>query len=112
MVGFTRLTAELSATAMVELINQIYSRFDLLVEKYGAEKIRTIGDNYMVAAGLPRLDPDHPAVLARLALEMKTCVEDLATENGHPLAFRIGSTPTGDRRRGRPKEVPVTWGTQ
>jgi guanylate cyclase len=90
MVGFTRLTAELSATAMVELINQIYSRFDLLVEKYGAEKIRTIGDNYMVAAGLPRRDPDHPAVLALLALEMKTCVEDLAAENGHPLAFRIG----------------------
>ena len=90
MVGFTRLTAELSPTAMVELINEIYSQFDSLVEKYGVEKIRTIGDSYMIASGLPRQRPDHAIILARLALEMNACLQTLDTVRKHALTFRIG----------------------
>jgi guanylate cyclase len=90
MVGFTRLTSELAPTAMVELINHIYSRFDSLVEKYGVEKIRTIGDNYMIASGLPRQNAAHALVLARLALEMMATLQTLPPVGGQTLSFRIG----------------------
>jgi class 3 adenylate cyclase len=54
------------------------------------EKIRTIGDNYMIASGLPRQIPDHALLTARLALEMFACLETLPSVDGHPLNFRIG----------------------
>ena len=74
---------------MIELLNQIYSHFDALVEKYGVEKIRTIGDNYMVASGVPTPRPDHAQALAHLALDMLTYCEYLKKE-GRALQFRIG----------------------
>jgi adenylate cyclase len=90
LVGFTPLTNQLSPTAMVELLNDIYSHFDSLIEKHGVEKIRTIGDNYMVASGLPRPREDHAQALARLALEMNTYIASLAPVEGRRLSFRIG----------------------
>jgi adenylate cyclase len=90
MVGFTPLTDELSPVQMVELLNDIYSHFDNLIERCGAEKIRTIGDNYMVAAGLPRPRPDHAQVLARLALDMNDYVAGLSPVEGRRIAFRFG----------------------
>jgi len=66
VVGFTPLSAELAPTEMVELLNEIFSYFDSLVEKYGLEKIRTIGDNYMVAAGVPRPRQDQSRSLVHL----------------------------------------------
>ena len=89
-MGFTPLTTELSPNAMVELLNEIYSHFDSLVEKHGVEKIRTIGDNYMVAAGVPRPRPDHAQALARLALEMTAYLAGLPPVGGRRLSFRIG----------------------
>jgi guanylate cyclase len=88
--GFTPLTNQLSPAAMVELLNDIYSHFDSMVEKYGVEKIRTIGDNYMIAAGLPRPKSDHAQALARLALEMNAYVAGLPAVRCQRLAFRIG----------------------
>jgi adenylate cyclase len=90
LVGFTPLTNQLSPTAMVELLNAIYSRFDSLIEKYGVEKIRTIGDNYMIASGLPRPRADHAQAIARLALEMNAYIASLAPVEGRRLSFRFG----------------------
>jgi guanylate cyclase len=90
LVGFTPLTNLLSPTEMVELLNEIYSHFDSLIEKHGVEKIRTIGDNYMVASGLPRPRADHAQVLARLALEMNAYIASLDPVGDRRLAFRMG----------------------
>ncbi len=90
VVGFTPLSAELDAEQMVALLNDVFSYFDGLVEKYDLEKIRTIGDNYMVAAGVPRPRPDHAAVLACLALEMLRYEPSNGLAAGRPLEFRIG----------------------
>jgi guanylate cyclase len=75
---------------MVDLLNEIFSFFDSLVEKYGVEKIRTIGDNYMVAAGVPRPIPDHCRLLAEMALDMLAYLERRPGANGRPVNFRIG----------------------
>jgi guanylate cyclase len=89
IVGFTPLSNQLSPTEMIELLNRIYSQFDTLVEKYGVEKIRTIGDNYMVASGVPIPRPDHAQTLAQLVLDMLAYCGQLEKE-GRPLQFRIG----------------------
>jgi guanylate cyclase len=90
MVDFTRLSIEIPPKDMVELLSTIYSSFDTMVERYGVEKIRTIGDNYMVAAGIPKGMLNHAQVLARLALEMNAFVNKLAAERGMNLSFRFG----------------------
>jgi adenylate cyclase len=75
---------------MVELLNEIFSHFDSLVEKYGVEKIRTIGDNYMVASGVPTPRPDHAQALARMALDMRDYITGSPPSYGKRLDFRIG----------------------
>ena len=90
VVGFTPLSAELAPTEMVELLNEIFSYFDSLVEKYGLEKIRTIGDNYMVAAGVPRPRPDHCQAMANMALDMLDYIQKRPGRNGRAINFRIG----------------------
>jgi len=112
LAGFTPLTNMLSPNEMVELLNEIYSHFDSLIEKHGAEKIRTIGDNYMIAAGLPRPRADHAQVLARLALEMNAYIASLAPVGGRRLAYRIGinSGPVVAGVIGRKKFAYDVWG--
>jgi len=90
MVGFTPLSAELPPVEMVELLNEVFSFFDSLLDKYGVEKIRTIGDSYMVASGLPRGRPDHAQALARMALDMRDYISTHTFHNGHRVSFRIG----------------------
>ena len=90
MVGFTPLSAELPPVEMVELLNEVFSFFDSLLDKYGVEKIRTIGDSYMVASGVPRGRPDHAQALALMALEMRDYISTHTFRNGHHLSFRIG----------------------
>jgi guanylate cyclase len=71
------------------MLNVVFSYFDTLTDKYGLEKIRTIGDNYMVASGVPSARDDHAIALANMALEMNSYIihhPDGAT----PLQFRIG----------------------
>jgi len=89
MVGFTPLSAQLPPVEMVELLNEVFSFFDSLLDKYGVEKIRTIGDSYMIAAGVPRGRPDHAQALARMALEMRDYIST-HTFNGQRVSFRIG----------------------
>jgi guanylate cyclase len=90
MVGFTSLSERLPPVEMVELLNEIFSFFDSLLDKYGVEKIRTIGDSYMVASGVPRGRRDHAQALARMALEMRDYISTYQFRNGQRVNFRIG----------------------
>ncbi len=90
IVDFTPLSEQMSATQTVELLNEMFSCFDSLVEKYGLEKIRTMGDCYMVASGVPRPRPDHAWVLADLALDMRCSASALPKLADNRLQLRIG----------------------
>ncbi len=89
IVGFTPLSARLSPIELVNLLNLIFSVFDHLAEKHGLEKIKTIGDAYMVVGGLPEARTDHVEAVANLALDM---LEALNAFQGFdpPLQIRIG----------------------
>ncbi len=90
LVGFTELSAKVTPTELVALLNDIFSRFDALTEKHGLEKIKTIGDAYMVAGGLPIPRGDHAVAMARLAIDMREVVQQVLTKTGEPLRIRIG----------------------
>ena len=90
IVGSTELAVRLSPEGLVELLNEVFSQFDTLVERYGLEKIRTIGDNYMVASGVPQARSDHAEALARLALDMNSYIVADHDTGSTPLQFRIG----------------------
>ena len=90
VVGSTPLTVELTPKSMVELLNDVFSHFDTLVEKYGLEKIRTIGDNYMVASGVPEPREDHATALAGMAVEMNEYLHHRPSTSHTHLEFRIG----------------------
>jgi guanylate cyclase len=72
VVDFTPLSSRLDAREVVGLLDRLFTSFDELVDRYEVEKIKTIGDCYMVAAGVPRERPDHARALAALALEMRS----------------------------------------
>jgi adenylate cyclase len=112
MVGFTPLSAELAPVQMVELLNEAFSFFDSLLDKYDVEKIRTIGDNYMVASGVPRRRPDHARALVRMALEMRAYIATHTFLHGQRVNFRIGinSGPMIGGVIGRRKFVYDVWG--
>lgn len=84
IVGFTPMSAVMTPEDVVEILNGVFSHFDSLAAKYGAEKIRTIGDSYMVASGVPVPRDDHARTLAAMALEML----DYAAQT--QFEFRIG----------------------
>jgi class 3 adenylate cyclase len=90
LVGFTTLSAHIGPEQIVQLLNEIFSAFDLLTERHGLEKIKTIGDAYMVAGNLslPRLD--HAEASAGLALEMQTEIKRLNHEYDTSVRLRIG----------------------
>ena len=74
VVDFTPMAAGMTPLGLVELLNEVFQCFDALVEQYDLEKIKTIGDCYMVAAGVPRRRADHARVLVQLALDMQAAV--------------------------------------
>lgn len=90
LAGFTDISRKLSADELVNLLNDLFSRFDKLVEKYGAEKIKTIGDAYMVATGLKGSVADHAEKMADLALGMQTAFAEFRQDNNVDLKLRIG----------------------
>ena len=90
MVGFTPLSAQLPPVEMVELLNEAFSFFDSLLDKYDVEKIRTIGDSYMAVSGVPRRRANHAQVLVRMALEMRDYIATHTFRNGQRVNFRIG----------------------
>lgn len=90
IVNFTSLSTQMSPEEMVALLNKIFSYYDDLVDKFDLEKIRTIGDNYMVISGVPRRRKDHAQVLAHFALEMLEYLKSLPPQYGHKIEFRFG----------------------
>ena len=90
IVDFTQLAARVSPKELVYLLNEIFSAFDQLTEKHGLEKIKTIGDAYMVAGGLPVPDPDHVEAIAEMALDMMRFVQHFNTGREFPLRLRTG----------------------
>lgn len=112
MVNFTPMTASMAPTEMVDLLNSVFSYFDSLVEKHDVEKIRTIGDSYMVAAGVPRPHRDHARALASMALEMQAYIHTDPVCVSRKLDFRIGinSGPVVAGVIGRKKFIYDLWG--
>jgi len=89
IVGFTPLSARLSPTELIESLNRVFSGFDELADHHKLEKIKTIGDGYMVAGGLIEQNADHLAAMATMALAMHENVRELNSEFGG-LSLRIG----------------------
>lgn len=90
IVGFTDAAASLSPPDLIDLLNTVFSEFDDLVATEGVEKIKTIGDAYMVVAGLPEPRQDHATVIAGLALDMMAAAQRHNGPDGKPLQMRIG----------------------
>jgi guanylate cyclase len=90
VVDYTVLSQRLPPAEMVGILDQLFSRFDVLVERHGLEKIKTIGDCYMAAAGVPIPSPDHARSAALLALEMRDALVTSAVAGQPDLELRIG----------------------
>jgi adenylate cyclase len=90
IVGFTQLSEKLSPSELVGMLDEVFSQFDRLVEEQGLEKIKTIGDCYMVAGGVPKAKADHAIEMVRLGLRMLRCVESFSQEYDYDLNLRIG----------------------
>lgn len=88
--GFTKLSLKLTAEELVNFLNKIFSRFDKLVQKHGLEKIKTIGDAYMVAGGLPSPDPNYLTSIADLALDMVEYLKNNEELKSQGVNLRIG----------------------
>jgi CheY-like chemotaxis protein len=90
LVDFTALAAKLSPEQMVALLGSLFSRFDAIAARLGLEKIKTIGDGYMVAGGLPQPRADHAMAMAEMALEMRDAANGTAVMYDEPIRLRIG----------------------
>ena len=112
VVDFTPRTEKLSATEVVGLLDRLFGEFDALAERHELEKIKTIGDAYMVAAGVPTPRPDHAAALARLSLDMVESVGPGGAVGDLGLQLRIGinSGPVVAGVIGRKKFLYDLWG--
>jgi adenylate cyclase len=112
VVDFTPFSERLPPAEVVGILDHLFSHFDVLAERYGLEKIKTIGDCYMVAAGVPTSRPDHARALARMALDMREAMRS-KDEVGHlGLELRIGinSGPVVAGVIGRKRFLYDLWG--
>jgi class 3 adenylate cyclase len=91
IVGFTQLSTFIGASKVVWVLDEVFSTFDEIAERYHLEKIKTIGDAYMVVAGLPEARADHTEAIAMAALDMQVAVKDIAERIGtRNFSVRIG----------------------
>lgn len=90
IVGFTKLSETISPQDLVQLLNKIFSSFDGLCARHGLEKIKTIGDAYMVVGGLPMPRKDHAEAIAEIALDMQQEIERFNARENANLSIRIG----------------------
>jgi class 3 adenylate cyclase/CheY-like chemotaxis protein len=112
LAGFTKLSSTISATDVVMQLNSIFSLFDGLLIKYSLEKIKTIGDCYMLVGGLPNPHKNHANSVARMALEMLDTIEQINTKTDQSLKVRIGinSGPVAAGVIGKEKFIYDLWG--
>jgi class 3 adenylate cyclase len=90
VVGFTQMSALITPVELVYLLNEIFSSFDELATRHGLEKIKTIGDAYMVAAGLPERRANHAEAMAEMALDMQDALAAFNRTRGTSLNIRTG----------------------
>ena len=112
LVGFTALSAHIDAEQIVQLLNEIFSTFDMLVEDHGLEKIKTMGDAYMVAGGIFDSRSDHAQAIAELAMDLRDEVERLNRQYETSIRLRIGIStgPVVAGVIGRKKFAYDVWG--
>ncbi len=112
IVDFTTLSSSADPVEIVSLLNDIFSSFDDLAAKHGLEKIKTIGDAYMVAAGVPDPRPDHAEAIAEFAIDMLEAVKDHEGFHGEPIRLRVGinTGPVVAGVIGRQKFIYDLWG--
>lgn len=112
MVNFTRLSAELPAGQVVALLNRLFGRFDELAEAAGVETIKTQGDAYVAATGVPAFRPDHAPAAVELARQMQIELRAVRAETGLPLQMRVGlhSGPVVAGTIGRRRRSYDLWG--
>jgi len=90
IVGFTQFSDKMPPAELVAMLNTIFSAFDHLTHKLGLEKIKTIGDNYMLVGGLPEPRPDHAQAVVEMALQMLDTLQKFNEAHGQRLDLRIG----------------------
>lgn len=90
IVNFTHMSEEMSPNETVHLLNDIFSEFDMLAEKYGIEKIKTIGDAYMAAGGLRNANTQYVDAMADMSLQMQAFVSRYTAPNGEKMSLRVG----------------------
>ena len=90
VVGFTKISARVSPEQLVLLLNELFTVFDNIADQNGLEKVKTIGDAYMSAGGLPNPHPLHAHAAARMGLQMLESVQMFCDDKGDPLLLRIG----------------------
>ena len=112
IVGFTQLSKDLGAERLVEFLDEVFTKFDDFSDELGLEKIKTIGDNYMVACGVPHFDPEHPYKIAEMGQRMVRYIKELKPVEGHIPAMRIGihSGPLVAGVIGKRKFIYDLWG--
>lgn len=112
IAGFTPLAGRLPPSEVVALLDSVFTRWDALAARHGVEKIKTIGDAYMAAAGIPLPRDDHAEAIAEMALEMRPEAERCAAESGLPFEVRIGidTGPVVAGVIGRSKFIYDLWG--
>ena len=112
LVGFTRLSSRLSPAVLIKTLDRVFSAFDLVAAERGVEKIKTIGDAYMAAAGLPTAREDHADALVQMGLKMLEVLNDLRDELELPLEMRIGihSGPVAAGIIGENRFLYDVWG--
>ncbi|PPC92840.1 MAG: adenylate/guanylate cyclase domain-containing protein [Methylotenera sp.] len=90
LVNFTQISAKMPPTQLIDLLSQVFLRFDQLAEKYQVEKIKTIGDAYMVISGAPTPCTNHAERIAAMALDMQIALKEVAAKTGIDMKMRIG----------------------
>ncbi len=112
LVDFTELASQNEPKVVVGMLNRIFSRLDLIAQKHGLEKIKTIGDAYMAVAGLPTARSDHAEAIAHFALELFDEIKRFQNTFDSPLTIRVGidTGPVIAGIIGRDKFIYDLWG--
>ncbi len=112
IVGFTTMTARLGVKRVVPLLSMLFEKLDDLTAHHGVEKVKTIGDNYMVVSGVPNPTSEHAIRLAEYALDILVTIEEFNKQNKTDIQMRIGMTfgPVVAGIIGNKKFIYDVWG--